>query len=75
MKDLDSIYFAARELPPEDRAAYLSRACEGDPAVRARVEQMLAISGEAEGFITDLPDERPPDGTESGTGGDEQSGR
>src|SRR5271156_6114305 len=26
MKDLDSIYFAARELPPEDRAAYLAEA-------------------------------------------------
>ena len=57
MKDLDSIYFAARELPPADRPAYLSRACEGDQVLRARVEQMLAMSAEAEAFLTDLPDD------------------
>ena len=56
MKDLDSIYFAARELPPEDRAAYLAKACDGDKALRTRVEQMLAVANEAEAFITDLPD-------------------
>jgi serine/threonine protein kinase len=57
LKDLDSIYFGARGLPPEDRPAYLTRVCEGDPALRKRVEQMLAVSAEAEAFVTDLPDE------------------
>jgi serine/threonine protein kinase len=57
LKNLDSIYFAARELPPGDRPAYLTRACEGDQALRARVEQMLAVAAEAEAFVTDLPDE------------------
>ena len=57
MKNLDSIYFAARELPPGDRPAYLTRVCEGDQALRARVEQMLAVAAEAEAFVTDLPDE------------------
>jgi tetratricopeptide (TPR) repeat protein len=57
LKNLDSIYFAARELPPEARLAYLTKACEGDPVLRARVEQMLAVADEAEAFITDLPDE------------------
>ena len=56
MKDLDTIYFAARELPPEDRPAYLTKSCEGDPELRARVEQMLAVADEAEAFITDSPD-------------------
>ena len=56
MKDLDSIYFAARELPPGDRPAYLTRVCEGDQVLRARVEQMLAVADEAEAFITDLRD-------------------
>jgi WD40 repeat protein/serine/threonine protein kinase len=59
VKDLDSIYFAAREMPPEGRPAYLTQACEGDPALRTRVEQMLAVSAEAEAFVTDLPDEEP----------------
>ena len=56
MKELDLIYATARELPPEERAAYLTRVCEGDQALRARVEQMLAVANEAEAFITDLPE-------------------
>ena len=56
MKELDAIYFAARELSPENRPAYLAKACGGDSALRSRVEQMLAVAEEAEAFITDLPD-------------------
>jgi len=51
MPDLDLIYFTARELPPEDRPAYLTKACEGDAGLWARVEQMLAVSDEAEAFM------------------------
>lgn len=57
MKDLDGIYVAASELPPEGRPAFLDQACAGHPALRARVEQMLAVAEEAEAFITDIPDE------------------
>jgi eukaryotic-like serine/threonine-protein kinase len=56
VKDLDSIYFDARKLPPEDRPAYLTKACRDDQALRARVEQMLAFSAESETLISDLPD-------------------
>ena len=56
LKDLDAIYFAARDLSPEDRPAYLADACGGDAALRSRVEQMLAVADKAEAFITDLPD-------------------
>ncbi len=59
MNDLRAIYFTATGLPAEDRPAYLAKACEGDPLLRARVEQMLALTGEAEAFITDLPDAEP----------------
>ena len=59
MKDLKAIYFTARGLPPERRPAFLDQACEADPALRARVEQMLAVAEEAEAFITDLPDDQP----------------
>jgi hypothetical protein len=55
LKNLDSIYFA-RELPPGDRPPYLTRVCEGDQALRKRVELMLAVSAEAEAFVTDLPE-------------------
>ncbi len=61
MRDLDSIYFDARELPPAERSTFLQGACAGDEALRARVEQMLAVSEEAEAFITDLRAE-PEDG-------------
>src|SRR5258708_4193597 len=61
MKDLDEIYFTARELPPAERPAYLASACGGDPEFRRRVEQMLAVAEEAEAFITDLPDAESKD--------------
>jgi len=57
MKELDSIYFAARELPAEKRPAYLAKICAGDQGLRTRVEQMLAVADQAEAFITDLPDD------------------
>jgi eukaryotic-like serine/threonine-protein kinase len=56
LKDLDQIYFAARELPPEDRPAYLTEACGDDLALRTRVEQMLGVADEAEAFMADIPD-------------------
>ena len=59
LKDLDSIYFDARGLPPGDRPAYLTRVCGEDSGLRARVEQMLAVADEAEAFIIDLPDDQP----------------
>ncbi len=59
MKDLDTIYFAARELPPGERPAYLHEACRGDDPLRARVEQMLAVADAAEAFITDPPEGKP----------------
>src|SRR5258708_1574329 len=63
VKDLDFIYFAARELPPEGRRAYLTKVCGEDKALRARVEQMLAVASEAEAFIADLPDGESEDQT------------
>jgi serine/threonine protein kinase/tetratricopeptide (TPR) repeat protein len=36
---------------PADRAAYLDRACAGDPALRARVEELLAVHRRAGGFL------------------------
>jgi WD40 repeat protein/serine/threonine protein kinase len=36
---------------PADRAAYLDRTCAGDPALRARVEELLAVHGRAGVFL------------------------
>lgn len=43
----ESIFLAALALPPADRAAYLDRACP-DAALRARVENLLAVQSSAE---------------------------
>ena len=63
MKNLDAIYFAARELPSADRPDFLAQACAGDDELQKRVKQMLAVSAEAEAFITDLPDDESEDRT------------
>ena len=63
MKNLDAIYFAARELPSADRPDFLAQACAGDDELQKRVKQMLAVSAEAEAFITDLPDDDSEDRT------------
>ena len=36
--------------PPERREAFLDRACAGDPALRARIEQLARLAGQ-EGFL------------------------
>ncbi|MEZ5291528.1 MAG: serine/threonine-protein kinase [Vicinamibacterales bacterium] len=38
---LDALFHAARERPPDARAAFLTQACPEDPALRAEVEAML----------------------------------
>jgi serine/threonine-protein kinase len=39
---LETVFFAALELPPEQRAAYLDRTCGGDAAFRQEVDAVLA---------------------------------
>jgi hypothetical protein len=44
----ETIFNAAIELrDPTKRAAYLDLACEGDPALRTRLEKMLAADGDS----------------------------
>jgi hypothetical protein len=42
---LEEIFRVAAALPVTERGAYLDAACEGQPAVRARLERMLALGG------------------------------
>lgn len=52
--DVESIFFAALEISSEaDRIAYLDRACGGDPALRDRVERLLAAHPRAESFLAE----------------------
>jgi eukaryotic-like serine/threonine-protein kinase len=50
----EELFDAARELPePAARKAFLDRACDGDLALRVRIEELLAAEGEAEQFFAD----------------------
>jgi hypothetical protein len=56
----DSIFAGALEhASPEERAAYLDGACAGDPALRARVEALLAVHGKPDSLL-DEPLVRQP---------------
>jgi tetratricopeptide (TPR) repeat protein/tRNA A-37 threonylcarbamoyl transferase component Bud32 len=46
---LESIFFRAVELPPEDRGAFLDQACADDPTLRAEVDAVLAAHRAAGG--------------------------
>ena len=54
MKDLDAIYCAARELPPEQQAAYLAEACADDAALRANRLALLRSLHAAMNRVADL---------------------
>src|SRR5262245_24119750 len=53
--DLEAIFFAANQKPPEERAAYLDQVCGADPLVRQCVEQFLRAQETIGSFL-----ERPP---------------
>jgi serine/threonine protein kinase len=44
----------ALEIPPQDRGAYLERACGGDASLRTEIEELLGADSEAGGFL-DVP--------------------
>lgn len=46
----ESVFAAALEIPdPAARAAYLDRACAGNPALRREVDALLAAHGATKG--------------------------
>ena len=50
-KQIDEIFQAALERAPGERPAYLAQACPGDPALRRKVEALLAADEQAVSFI------------------------
>jgi len=50
-QQLDGLFHAALEREPEERAAFLDRACAGDESLRKQVEALLAAHEEAGSFI------------------------
>jgi tetratricopeptide (TPR) repeat protein len=48
-----AVFAAARQLPPEQRRAYLDETCAAEPALRQRVEELLLAEDEAGTFLHD----------------------
>jgi eukaryotic-like serine/threonine-protein kinase len=49
--DVEAVFNAARQKPLQEQAAYLDQACDDDPALRRRVEQLLAAQAEMGSFL------------------------
>jgi WD40 repeat protein len=49
--EANDIFLQALDLAPEERAAYLDRACPGNAGLRAQVEALLAASARAGSFL------------------------
>ncbi len=60
----ESIFLAALALPPADRAAYLDRACP-DAALRARVDNLLAVQSSAEALCDPAGPESDAEATQA----------
>src|SRR5687767_217744 len=52
----DAVFDAALDLEPEERAAYVARACAGDDALRAAVERLLTAHANAGDFLAGAAD-------------------
>ncbi|MCI0360922.1 MAG: protein kinase [Planctomycetaceae bacterium] len=52
---LESIFFAALEKAPGERAAFVNEACAGDESLRRRLERMLAAQIDAGSFLESPP--------------------
>ena len=58
----ETLFNSAAQLEPAVRASFLDHACAGDPALRARVEELLGAAADAGGFLPDQPQHPvPPD--------------
>jgi tetratricopeptide (TPR) repeat protein len=61
------LLLAARERPPEDRAAFLEAECRGDPELKSELESLLASADAAEAFL-EQPAAGHPRQTAAGSG-------
>ena len=64
----EKLFEQALDLPPAARAAFIASACEGDEALRARVEALLSAYAAADDFLENSPVVRPTLTREEGLG-------
>jgi eukaryotic-like serine/threonine-protein kinase len=55
LREVDELFQAALELPPEQRRAFLNETCPTDTELRTEVESLLSAHEEAKDFIEDSP--------------------
>lgn len=55
-----ALFEAASALEPHDRDAFLDQTCQGDPALRRRLEKLLDLSSAAESYFEIPPLEKRP---------------
>ena len=48
---IETLYHAARDREPEERAAFLDQACQGDEELRRRIELLLAQDSPSEKLL------------------------
>jgi serine/threonine protein kinase len=58
-KNVDRLYLEALEQAPDDRAAFLRDACNGDEEIRAEVESLLEYQPHARDFIETPAEDAP----------------
>jgi len=50
-QQLEHLFYAALEMAPEERAAFLDQACQGVAGLRTQVEALLAAEANSDGFL------------------------
>ena len=58
-QQIEKIFYAAMELPREEREAFVSQACVGDEVLHCEVQALLAANQDAKSFL-DAPVQMPP---------------
>ncbi|MFI4897799.1 MAG: serine/threonine-protein kinase, partial [Phycisphaerales bacterium JB059] len=60
---VEALFFQAADLPPDERARFLRRACAGDSGLQGEVESLLAVDASMpEGYLQPpVPLEHPPE--------------
>lgn len=51
-RQVEEVFGACCDLPAEERSAFLDDACQGDPELRADIEELLRNDGAGETFLT-----------------------
>src|SRR6476619_5205121 len=70
-----AVFTEALRLPPEDRAPYLEKVCQGDAELRRRVEALLEAYEQSGDFLGRPAAERPPRAAPLGTAGEKPGDR